>query len=99
MDFFFFVRLVCKHYSSYVYVYERSPTLLSSFIRYLTSKCAVVETTLIIGGNKAQTAEFPHMAAIGFEAGNGAVEWLCGGSLISEKYVLSAAHCIRHREL
>lgn len=47
---------------------------------------------LIVGGVNASKGEFPHMAALGYGFGN-SVSFKCGGSLISERYVLSAAHC------
>lgn len=47
----------------------------------------------IIGGENASLGDFPHFASIGYEA-NGKLNWLCGGSLISENFVLTAAHCL-----
>lgn len=49
---------------------------------------------LIVGGVEAKPGEFPHMAALGVKDSNGSVKFICGGSLISEKFVLTAAHCV-----
>lgn len=48
---------------------------------------------LVVGGINANAGEFPHMAAIGYPDLNGALSFKCGGSLISELFVLTAAHC------
>ena len=42
--------------------------------------------------------EFPHMVAIGFDVKKGSgYKFLCDGSLISEKFVLTSAYCLKRR--
>lgn len=88
MPFAFFVIFpVCAQYAKYSY-HENYLTNQE----YGVAKCEDLVMPLIIGGSKADRTEFPHMAAIGYGTFS-KLTYLCGGTLISDKFVLSAAHC------
>jgi len=45
---------------------------------------------VIVGGETAEKGEFPHMVQLRHSSGS----HYCGGSIVDEEYVLTAAHCV-----
>ncbi|CAG9574976.1 unnamed protein product [Danaus chrysippus] len=75
---------------------ERGVTLTGAMSR--GNKCHHDANQLIVGGVEASENEFPHMALLGYGKDTSSIQWLCGGSLISERFVLTAGHCTSSRE-
>ncbi|XP_034942345.1 venom protease-like [Chelonus insularis] len=92
----------CAEYASLVYTTVIPPTLTGNRKPVNESTCAIKSQKLIVGGKKAAPKEFPLMAAVGFNSNPdndvnykpGKINWLCGGTLVSDKFVMTAAHCI-----
>lgn len=48
----------------------------------------------IVGGNEAKPHEFPFVVGIQMTYSSEKLGW-CGGALLSEKFILTAAHCLK----
>ncbi|EZA55838.1 Serine protease easter [Ooceraea biroi] len=64
----------------------------------LPSDCGRDLSQRIVGGERTSLDEFPWMALLEYQKPNGRTT-ACGGVLISKRYVLTAAHCIKGKDL
>lgn len=62
--------------------------ILQVFSKSLNNTETIYPQSRIVGGNNAYSNQFPYQVAV---LGGGV---LCGGSLISRNYVVTAAHCV-----
>jgi len=82
------------HFKIYLFISILSSTFLltvgQEFEETTTCKCGVDTTERIIGGRQADVKK--HSWQVSFMSG---ANFFCGGTLINNNYVLSAAHCFR----
>ncbi|XP_072943260.1 trypsin-1-like [Epargyreus clarus] len=74
-----------------VFPCEDSKALLGGKVR--GSNCKHNVEKLIVGGVDASEAEFPHMVMLSHSTDIDNLEFGCGGSIISDWFILTAAHC------
>ncbi|XP_025833752.1 CLIP domain-containing serine protease 2 [Agrilus planipennis] len=64
-----------------------------------TENCGtIINDFRITSGAKTGVKEFPWMALLAYLTKAG-IEFRCGGSLINDEYILTAAHCVESQEL
>ena len=50
--------------------------------------------TRVVGGVVARLHSHPWIAALGYREEGGELEYKCGGSLVTSRHVITAAHCV-----
>ncbi|KAG5679407.1 hypothetical protein PVAND_008975 [Polypedilum vanderplanki] len=66
--------------------------LIQNKLENILNNNVTTRFTRIVGGSNAAVAQFPHAAALFLFLKTG--ESFCGGSIIHDQYILTAAHCL-----
>lgn len=69
--------------------YYIPPSLKELFLEHKPDE----DVDRIVGGQVAPPNAFPHQVGLGLTTTTGQQSW-CGGSIISERFIVTAAHCM-----
>jgi hypothetical protein len=70
------------------------PTSHRNYKLFDNNKCGLVVGDRISGGEDAGLGQFPWAARLGYYTNGDVIKYRCGATLISDFYVLTAAHCL-----
>ncbi|XP_063709349.1 venom serine protease Bi-VSP [Culicoides brevitarsis] len=75
---------------------QTSPVTIPTYDAASDNRCGITNAshTRVVGGREASRGAYPWIAALLYQTqGNAGLKQLCGGSLITKRHVLTAAHC------
>ena len=89
-----------KHYRLYNHIFQFSFDNHPNR-KALATRCPMKPfSQKIVGGENAPIGDYPWLALLGYNSNanitkDNPMHWHCGGSLIGDRYVVTAAHCIK----
>lgn len=86
----------CASYRNHVY---ESIRFIESYEPPGIDNIRYCKSTKTYGDFLTKPKEIPHFAALGYESQDKTIVWNCGGTLISDRYVLTAGQCLNLKNI
>ncbi|XP_055341082.1 chymotrypsin-like elastase family member 2A [Paramacrobiotus metropolitanus] len=68
--------------------------LTRTYQHLIEAEDASAHFSKLIGGSEAVAGSWPWQIRLGIRAPNRQIMWMCGGSILSDIYIITAAHCL-----